>query len=172
MHLPFIGHTLQVSIEGGLQVPSIARVLGRCKKLAQQFHKSTQLKYSLREKHRLLSEGQSMELIKSCPTRWGFTYLMLEQIQTLRSSHMCAVLLDQPFNVRYLLPDGEGGPSLRSSLQYSHECIVLSNLKLAQFSTVQTSWEGTGSDEKVRVQGALRQLSCYFLHMIIMITME
>ena len=36
VHLPCIGHTLQLSIDQGLQVPSIARVLGRCKKLAQQ----------------------------------------------------------------------------------------------------------------------------------------
>ena len=50
VHLPCIGHTLQLSIQQGLQVPSIARVLGRCKKLAQQFHKTTQLTYGLREK--------------------------------------------------------------------------------------------------------------------------
>ena len=106
VHLPFICHTLQLSKDRGLQVPSIARVLGRCKKLAQQFHKSTQLTYSLREKQRLLSGGQSLELIQSCPTRWGSTYLMLEQIQVLQQP-LCAVLLDQPCEVRYLLPDSE-----------------------------------------------------------------
>ena len=106
MHLRCIGHTLQLSIERGLQVPSIAQVLGRCKKLAQQFHKSTQLTYSVREKQRLLSGDQSLELIQSCPTRWRSTYLMLKRIQVLQQP-LCAVLLDQPHDVRYLLPDSE-----------------------------------------------------------------
>ena len=41
--------------------------------MAQQFHKSTQLTYDLREKQKLLSDGPSLELIQSCPTRWGST---------------------------------------------------------------------------------------------------
>ena len=55
VHLPCIGHTLQLSIERGLQVSSIARVLGRCKKLAQQFHKSTQLTWTLHNHNILLT---------------------------------------------------------------------------------------------------------------------
>ena len=47
-----------------------------------------------------------MEVIQSCPTRWGSTYLMLERIQVLQQP-LCAVLLDQPREVRYLLPDSE-----------------------------------------------------------------
>ena len=90
VHLPYISHTLQLSIKWGLQVPFIARVLGGCKKLAQQFRKSIQLTYSLREKWRLLSGRQSLELVQSCPTRWGSTYLMLKRIQVLQQP-LCAV---------------------------------------------------------------------------------
>ena len=81
--------------------------VGQMQELAQQFHRSTQLTYSLREKQRLLSDGgQSFELIQSCPTRWGSTFLMLDRIQVLQQA-LCAVLLDQPREVRYLLPDSE-----------------------------------------------------------------
>ena len=106
VHLPYVGHTLQLGVEKGLQVPQVARVLGRCKKLVEHFHKSTQETYALREKQRLLSDDPTLELIQSCPTRWGSTYLMLERIKKLQQP-LCAVLLDKPREVRSLLPDGD-----------------------------------------------------------------
>ena len=75
--------------------------------MAQQFHKSTQLTYGPRKKQRLLSDGsQSLELIQSCPTKWGSTFMMLEQIQVLQQP-LRAVLLAQPREVRYLLPGSD-----------------------------------------------------------------
>ena len=106
IHLPCVGHTLQLGVEKGLKVSQVARVLGRCKKLVEHFHKSTQATYALREKQKELSDDPTLELIQSCPTRWGSTYLMLERIKTLQQS-LCAVLLDKPREVRSLLPDGD-----------------------------------------------------------------
>ena len=106
VHLPCVGHTLQLGVEKGLKVPQVARVLGRCKKLVEHFHKSTQQTYALREKQRLLSDDSTLELVQSCPTRWGSTYLMLERIKKLQQS-LCAVLLDKPREVRSLLPGGD-----------------------------------------------------------------
>ena len=54
----------------------------------------------------MLSGGQPLELFQSYPTRWGSTYLMLERIVKLQQP-LCAVLLEKPCEIRYLLPDGE-----------------------------------------------------------------
>ena len=42
VHLSCVGQTLQLGIEKGLKVQRVARVLVRCKKLVEHFHKSTQ----------------------------------------------------------------------------------------------------------------------------------
>ena len=39
-------------------------MLGRCKKLVEHFHKSTQATYALREKQKLLSDDQTLELVQ------------------------------------------------------------------------------------------------------------
>ena len=89
VHLPCTRHSLQLSTEWGYQEPFIAWVLVRYNKLAQDFHKSTKLTYGLRVKQRLLSDrGQSLELIQSCPTRWGSTFFILEWIKCYSSQCM------------------------------------------------------------------------------------
>ena len=37
IHLPCVGHTLQLDVEKGLKVSQVACVLGRCKKLVEHF---------------------------------------------------------------------------------------------------------------------------------------
>ena len=69
VHLSCVGHTLQLGIEKGLEVHQVACMLGRCKKLVEHFHKSTQATYALRKKQKLLSDDQTLELVQSCPTR-------------------------------------------------------------------------------------------------------
>ena len=83
VHLSCVGHTLQLRVEKGLKVPQVARVLGRCKKLVEHFHKSTQETYALREKQRIPSDDPTLELIQSSPTRWGSAYFMIEHIKKL-----------------------------------------------------------------------------------------
>ena len=99
VHLPCIGHTFQLSVERGLQVTSIARVIGRCKKLAQQFHKSTQLTYDLREKQKLLSDGPSLELFNLLLLSGGLPTRCWNKFRSYSSHALCAVLLEKPWEI-------------------------------------------------------------------------
>ena len=103
-HLGCIGHTLQLSIGKALQLPPVARVLGRVRKLVDHFHKSTKATYELREKQERL-ELPNHELVQECKTRWGSTYMMLQRVQEQQPA-LCAVLIESTDRaIRFLLPD-------------------------------------------------------------------
>ena len=135
VQLPCIGHTLQLSVEWGLQATSIARVIGRCKKLAQQFHKSTQLTEGEAETS---VNGPSLELIQSCPTR--STYVGTNSEGT--AATVCSSS-GKPHEIRYLLPDGEGWMIIEELIgvlsYHSHERIIIPNIEYAQSPIVQVT---------------------------------
>ena len=104
-HFGCIGHTLQLSINRGLQLGFVSRVLGHVRKLVEHFHKSTKATYALRQKQKLLGVAEHT-LVQQCETRWSSTFAMLERVVEQQQA-LCAVLLDsQDRVVRSLLPDG------------------------------------------------------------------
>ena len=54
VHMPCIGHTLQLSIKRAFDLPAVQKVIGRCKKCITHFCKSTKETYKLCEKRKLL----------------------------------------------------------------------------------------------------------------------
>ena len=70
IHMPCIGHTLQLSIKKAFDLSAEQRVIGRCKKCIARFNKSTKDMYKLHEKQKLLKLPEH-ELIQDCVTRWG-----------------------------------------------------------------------------------------------------
>jgi len=80
IHMPCIGHNLQLSIKKVLDLPAVQKVIARSKKCIAHFNKSTKEMYKLREKQKLLKLPEH-ELIQNCITRWGSTLHMLERIQ-------------------------------------------------------------------------------------------
>ena len=87
-----------------LSLSSVARVVGRVKKLVEHFRRSSKATYALREKQALL-DVKKHELIQEVATRWGSTYAMLERVAEQQAC-LCAVLLDEKDrSKRSLLPD-------------------------------------------------------------------
>ena len=68
IHMPCIGHTLQLSIKKAFDLPAVQRVIGRCKKCIAHFSKSTKETYKLCEKQKLLKLPEH-ELVQDCVTR-------------------------------------------------------------------------------------------------------
>ena len=66
-HLGCIGHTLQLSVNKSFRLTSVARLLGRIKKLVEHFKRSTKETYLLCDKQILLDLPQH-ELIQQCDT--------------------------------------------------------------------------------------------------------
>ena len=101
-HFGCIGHTLQLSINKGLQLGFVSRVLGHVHKLVEHFHKSTKATYALRQKQKLLGVAEHA-LVQQCETRWSSIFAMLERVVEQQQA-LCAVLLDSQDSS--LLPDG------------------------------------------------------------------
>ena len=106
LHIPCIGHTLQLGVQKAFTINRVANVLGKVRKLVQHFRKSSKAMYQLRAKQTVLSLPKH-ELIQQCETRWGSTYAMLERFQEQQAA-VCAVLLDSPNRVHWkYFPEGE-----------------------------------------------------------------
>ena len=103
IHMPCIGHTLQLSIKKAFNLPAVQRVIGRCKKCIAHFNKSAKETYKLREKQKLLKLPEH-ELVQDCVTRWGGILHMLERIQEQQAA-IAAVLMEG--RNTHLIPNGE-----------------------------------------------------------------
>ena len=104
-HLGCIGHTLQLSVNKSFRLTSVARPLGRIKKLVEHFKRSTKETYLLRDKQILLDLPQH-ELIQQCDTRWNSTLYMLQRVKEQQPA-LCSVLLESKDKaVCSLFPDG------------------------------------------------------------------
>lgn len=76
--MPCIGHTLNLVIHAGVKA-GMDRVIARCCKLAEYFHRSAIAKYCLEQKQQLLGLPEH-KLILRCETRWNSIYAMLQRI--------------------------------------------------------------------------------------------
>ena len=104
-HLGCIGHTLQLSVNKSFRLTPVAWLLGRVKKLAEHFKRSTKETYLLHDKQILLDIPQH-ELIQQCDTRWNSTLYMLQRVKEQQPA-LCSVLLESKDKaVRSLFPDG------------------------------------------------------------------
>ena len=72
IHFGCIGHTLQLSVSRGLQLGCVSHVLGRVRKLVENFHKP----------HMLYDKSNSCWVYPSmqCETRWSSASAMLERV--------------------------------------------------------------------------------------------
>lgn len=72
-------HTLQLCIKPALELQSVNKTIGKCRKLVGHFKHSTTVTAEMRKRQILLGEKQHA-LIQDVPTRWNSTQLMMERL--------------------------------------------------------------------------------------------
>ena len=100
-NFPCIGHTLQLGVKKGFDVPKVHTALARVGRLVAHFHRSPKSMSKLKEKQKLLGLPEH-QLINDCITRWGSTYEMLKRFIEQQQA-ICAMLLEDGDN-RSLMP--------------------------------------------------------------------
>ena len=109
LHLPCIGHTLQLSVQKSFSIDRVARVLAKVRKLVEHFKKSSKSTNEFRSKQALLDLLRH-KLVQQVDTRWGpwgSVYNMLERVVEQQPA-LCAVLLGSSDRVhRSYLPEGD-----------------------------------------------------------------
>ena len=78
-HIPCFGHTLQIGVHTGLQLPSVSAVVARAKKIVGHFRHSYVATRALQEKQRALNLPEH-KLIQDVVTRWNSTLEMLDRL--------------------------------------------------------------------------------------------
>ncbi|XP_052792222.1 E3 SUMO-protein ligase ZBED1-like [Mya arenaria] len=109
-------HTLQLCIKPVLELPSVSKVLSKCRKLVRHFKHSTTVTAELhRRQERMQKEGEkqpTLALIQDVPTRWNSTQLMCSRLDKLRRV-VTDIMLDDDVTEEadrdLLLRDGEWG---------------------------------------------------------------
>ena len=81
-HVSCFSHTLQLSIEDGLKLNQIARVLGAARKLVAHFSHSVVATNALLAKQN--DTSKPLKLVQDVPTRWNSSYFMMERLLKLR----------------------------------------------------------------------------------------
>ena len=76
-------HMLQLCVNEGLQIPSIAALLAAGRKLVGHFKHSSKATAALAQKQKQMNMPVK-KLIQDCPTRWNSSYYMLERILEVR----------------------------------------------------------------------------------------
>ena len=101
--LPCFGHTLQLAVNAGLEINSISRLSGACKKIVAHFKHSVVATTALHERQVTMKIPQH-SLLQEVSTRWNSTYLMYERLAEQRWA-IYAVIHDEqvtPSDKRYL----------------------------------------------------------------------
>lgn len=81
-HFRCCGHVLQLAIYKGLQIPSIQGMLTKCRKVVEEFDRSSFATQVLQA-----SQGnQKLALVKECKTRWNSTLHMVQRLIQLRGA--------------------------------------------------------------------------------------
>ena len=73
------GHTLQLCVNSGLQIPAISRVIGAGRRLTTYFRKSEPALRALRI-HQQDMRMEPHQLIQDVSTRWNSTYYMIDRL--------------------------------------------------------------------------------------------
>ena len=77
------GHTLQLCIKPALEVPKVAHVVSRSRKLVGHFKHSTTLTAEMKKRQRSMGVKEHV-LIQDVATRWNSTYDMMERLSEQR----------------------------------------------------------------------------------------
>ena len=75
--------TLQLCVNEGLKMPSVAALLAAGRKLVGHFKHSSKATAALAQKQKQMNMPVK-KLIQDCPTRWNSSFYMLEQILEIR----------------------------------------------------------------------------------------
>ncbi|KAJ8289366.1 hypothetical protein GJAV_G00000470 [Gymnothorax javanicus] len=78
VHLKCYAHALNLASQRVLKLPSVARLLGRVRRIAAFFHRSTIAKHQLEENQKLLKIPRH-KLKIDCSTRWNSAYEMVSR---------------------------------------------------------------------------------------------
>lgn len=100
--VPCMGHILHLAVCKGLGA-GIDKVMAKCSKVAEYFHRSGSAKYCLEEKQRSLGLANE-KLIMKCDTRWNSIYDMLRRIVTQQQAIVAALL---QLNRREMFPEAD-----------------------------------------------------------------
>ncbi len=86
------GHNLDLAIKKALIVPRVKQALARCHALVELFHRSWKKNRDLREKQEELGLKQH-KLMGDVPTRWGSTYVMVQEYSSCILDYHCDTLV-------------------------------------------------------------------------------
>lgn len=78
LHVGCYAHKLNLASQAALKIPSVARLIGRVRRIAAFFHRSTTASHMLKEKQKLLNLRQH-KLVIDVVTRWNSSQEMLER---------------------------------------------------------------------------------------------
>ena len=87
-------HSLQLSVNEGLKLPIISKMVTTAKKVVEHFSRSHLAGNALLDHQRRTGEARALRLEKSVDTRWNSTYLLLKRLLKLRPN-VRAVLYDE-----------------------------------------------------------------------------
>ena len=77
--LSCFGHTLQLCIKPSLELPSVSKLVSKCRKLVGHFKHSTTITAEIGKRQKMLNVPEH-QLIQDVPTRWNSTQLMLQRL--------------------------------------------------------------------------------------------
>uniref|UniRef100_A0A3P9CVN5 BED-type domain-containing protein n=1 Tax=Maylandia zebra TaxID=106582 RepID=A0A3P9CVN5_9CICH len=91
LHIGCFAHTLNLASQAGLKVPAVAQLLGRVRRIASFFHRSTIANRKLKEKQKILNLP-AHKLVTDGVTRWNSTLEMLERFLEQQPAISAALL--------------------------------------------------------------------------------
>lgn len=91
LHIGCFAHTLNLASQAGLKVPAVAQLLGRVRRIASFFHRSTVASRKLKEKQKIL-KLPAHKLVTDGVTRWNSTLEMLERFLEQQPAISAALL--------------------------------------------------------------------------------
>lgn len=91
-------HTLQLCIKPALEIPTVAKLISRSRKLVGHFKHSTTVAAELRKRQQIFQLPQH-ELIQDVTTRWNSTQMMMERLVKQRRV-ISDIMLDQSVTKR------------------------------------------------------------------------
>ncbi|XP_029786481.1 zinc finger BED domain-containing protein 1 [Suricata suricatta] len=105
VQMPCLGHSFDAGIQQALQLPKLAALLGRCRKLVEYFQQSAVAMYMLYEKQKQQNVAHCM-LVSNRVAWWGSTLAMLQRLKE-QQFVIAGVLLEDSNNHHLMLEAAE-----------------------------------------------------------------